>query len=279
MDGDGVLLQVVETNRKYKRTPIVSSEGSEYEYGLAGKKNKLVISLHFSPGLYRSVGYIGLIRRMEEKNFKANIISGLGFGAVLAAMYSFGKTPDNMEWFFYSLHQKTKGLSEFSKEWKIELRKLLEKSFGDAKIQNAKKVLLLPLWNQKKMSPKMMTIGKVVEVLMTNFEFEGTLKIISAINKYKVSKKMFSRYGADISYIITSINRKSVGKNLSGFYSGIYSQAFNIQEQVADEMVKYRVEMSDMKLDEGNYFQKRILDSYRGAISIVNKMKEEAGRK
>jgi len=59
-------------------------------------KKKPIIGLTLSGGGMRGIAHIAVLKALEEYNLKPDIISGTSAGSVVAAFYSFGKTPDEM---------------------------------------------------------------------------------------------------------------------------------------------------------------------------------------
>ncbi|KQT31082.1 patatin [Chryseobacterium sp. Leaf405] len=59
-------------------------------------KKKPIIGLTLSGGGMRGIAHIAVLKALEEYNLKPDIISGTSAGSIVAAFYSFGKTPDEM---------------------------------------------------------------------------------------------------------------------------------------------------------------------------------------
>ncbi|MFC3159582.1 NTE family protein [Chryseobacterium arachidis] len=59
-------------------------------------KKKPVIGLTLSGGGMRGIAHIAVLKALEEYDLKPHIISGTSAGSIVAAFYSFGKTPDEM---------------------------------------------------------------------------------------------------------------------------------------------------------------------------------------
>jgi len=60
------------------------------------QKKKPVIGLTLSGGGMRGIAHIAVLKALEEYSLKPDIISGTSAGSIIAAFYSFGKTPDEM---------------------------------------------------------------------------------------------------------------------------------------------------------------------------------------
>ncbi len=59
-------------------------------------KKKPIIGLTLSGGGMRGIAHIAVLKALEEYDLKPQIISGTSAGSIVAAFYSFGKTPDEM---------------------------------------------------------------------------------------------------------------------------------------------------------------------------------------
>lgn len=59
-------------------------------------KKKPIIGLTLSGGGMRGIAHIAVLKALEEYNLVPDIISGTSAGSIVAAFYSFGKTPDEM---------------------------------------------------------------------------------------------------------------------------------------------------------------------------------------
>jgi NTE family protein len=59
-------------------------------------QKKPVIGLTLSGGGMRGIAHIAVLKALEEFDLKPQIISGTSAGSIIAAFYSFGKTPDEM---------------------------------------------------------------------------------------------------------------------------------------------------------------------------------------
>ena len=63
------------------------------------KKNKvnIKIGLALSGGGAKGLAHVGVLKVLEEQNIKIDYITGTSMGAVVAALYSAGYTPDQIE--------------------------------------------------------------------------------------------------------------------------------------------------------------------------------------
>jgi NTE family protein len=52
------------------------------------------ITLALGGGGAKGNSHIGVIRRLEKEGFRIRAVAGTSFGGIVAALYAFGKTPD-----------------------------------------------------------------------------------------------------------------------------------------------------------------------------------------
>lgn len=62
------------------------------------------IGIALSGGGSKGIAHAGALQFLNEQNIKPTIISGTSAGAIIAAMYSFGKTPNEILNFFQSIY-------------------------------------------------------------------------------------------------------------------------------------------------------------------------------
>lgn len=63
------------------------------------------ISLALGGGGAKGNSHIGVIRRLEKEGFRIRAVAGTSFGGIIAALYAFGKTPDQIEEIFSKVDQ------------------------------------------------------------------------------------------------------------------------------------------------------------------------------
>jgi len=63
------------------------------------------ISLALGGGGAKGNAHLGVIRRLEREGFRIRAVAGTSFGGVVAALYAFGKTPDEIENLFAGVDQ------------------------------------------------------------------------------------------------------------------------------------------------------------------------------
>lgn len=63
------------------------------------------ITLALGGGGAKGNSHIGVIRRLEKEGFRIRAVAGTSFGGIIAALYAFGKTPDQIEEIFSKVDQ------------------------------------------------------------------------------------------------------------------------------------------------------------------------------
>ena len=63
------------------------------------------ITLALGGGGAKGNAHIGVLRKLEAEGFRVRAVAGTSFGGIVAAMYAFGKTPDQIEELFASVDQ------------------------------------------------------------------------------------------------------------------------------------------------------------------------------
>ena len=95
------------------------------------------IGLVLSGGGSKGIAHAGAIKFLEEKNIKPATISGTSAGAIIAALYAFGKTPEEILTFFksiYFFHWKHFTLKKAGIIDSDSFKEYFDKIFGDTKI-------------------------------------------------------------------------------------------------------------------------------------------------
>ncbi len=94
-----------------------------------------------SGGGTKGLAHAGAIKFLEEQNIKPSQIAGSSAGAIVAALYAWGKTPDEILAFFksiYFFHWKHFTLKKAGIIDSESFKKYFEEIFKDAKINDLK---------------------------------------------------------------------------------------------------------------------------------------------
>jgi NTE family protein len=103
--------------------------------------NSKSIGLALSGGGSKGLAHAGAIKFLEEQNIKPTQIAGSSAGAIVGALYSWGKTPEEILTFFksiYLFHWKHFTLKKAGIIDSESLKKYFEEIFKDAKMSDLK---------------------------------------------------------------------------------------------------------------------------------------------
>ncbi len=192
---------------------------------------KMRISLSFGPGLYRSLNYVSVLKILEKHKLAPKTITGTEFGAVVAAMYAIGMTPEVIEWNFYKYFKEKKNYRLYSDEWLEELDKLLLEKFKNKKIQETSKKFFITLYNSKTKKTYFFDKGNIRELLLSNFRLTGSEKnsqttaYSTAMESEVFNPRLMKKVGSDFVIGVDSLGMKFDLEDSNEFLIGIYGKA------------------------------------------------------
>lgn len=129
------------------------------------------IGLALSGGGARGFAHLGVIKTLEEKEIKPDYISGVSAGALVAAFYADGRTPEEIMDIFssrkiYDLMKLTIPKSGFLKT--EGLRKTLAKNLKAKKIEDLRTPIIICTTNFKEGKTKYHEKGNLVDILLAS---------------------------------------------------------------------------------------------------------------
>lgn len=133
------------------------------------KKTKIGLAL--GGGGCRGIGHIGVLKAFEELGVSFDYVAGTSAGSIVAALYAFGKTPDEMIEIVKNMKKReiTKGGIPFVKPVKAErLENTLNSIFGDVTVFSEMKIPLMVVCTDLK-------TGKEID-----FDYGNVSKVVSA---------------------------------------------------------------------------------------------------
>jgi hypothetical protein len=139
----------LSTKVKTEETVRIGTQGGELYNNLddlqvsAGKMEKKIrIGINLGPGLNRVINYVSVLKVLERHNLSPTVVTGTGMGAIVAAMYAEGMTPEVIEWNFYKYFKETKINKPYEKDWIKHVDRVLLSKFKNSKIEETKKSFL-----------------------------------------------------------------------------------------------------------------------------------------
>lgn len=207
------------------------SENAEVNQVIA---RKLKIGLSLGPGLYRAINYVSLLRYLERQSLTPQLLTGTGFGAIVAAMYAHGMTPDMIEWNFYRYFREKGNHRPYEEEWYEDISTLLLDKLKGKQIQNASKKLFLTLYSAKTKKTYYFDKGDTKDLLLKNLQLANNKKAshqgtyTAAFQNEVFNPKLMSRLGADFTIGADVLGTKFEFEDSSEFLVGIYGRAAGI---------------------------------------------------
>ncbi len=218
------------------------------------KKTRIGLSL--GPGLYRSLNYVSVLKALEKQKLTPKAITGTEFGAVIAAMYASGMTPEVIEWNFYKYFKEKRNYRLYSSEWIEELDSLLLQKFKDKKIQDTSKKFYITLYNAKTKKTYFFDKGNIRDLLLLNFKLSSSVKnsqstsYTSAMESEVFNARLMKKIGTDFTIGVDSLGTKFDLEDSNEFLIGIYGKVSGqiVKEKKAFDFF-FALPLSKMSLD------------------------------
>ena len=99
--------------------------------------------IHFST-LYHSQALIEELKKIESKKIRISLVSGYGFGGIIAALYAKERSVSYVEWKLFSLTKRLGEHDVYSDDWKEVLSKFLREEFKSQKVNQLAIQLIVP---------------------------------------------------------------------------------------------------------------------------------------
>jgi len=226
------------------------------------------IGLSFGPSLYRSLNYVSVLKSFEKNKIIPKAVTGTEFGAVVAAMYAMGMTPEVIEWNFYKYFKEKRNYRLYSNDWLEELDTLLLEKFKDKKIQETNKKFYITLYNPHSKKTYFFDKGNIRELLNLNFRLSSSVKNISkssyttAMESEVFNAKLMKKVGTDFVIGVDGLSTKFDFEDSNEFLIGIYGK---VSGQIAKEKKSFdyfiTLPLSSMSLDTTENVSQFMLNS------------------
>lgn len=189
------------------------------------------IGLAFGPGLNRAINYISVLKVLEKQNMTPSILTGTEFGAIIAAMYASGMTPEMIEWTFFKYLKEKKKSKVFEKDWLKELDEMVLVKLKDSKIEDTKKKLYLTLYDHRTKKAYFFDHGNIRDLLMLNLHLSNnpttfrTGEVYSAAFEKEVfNSRLLKSRGSDFTIGFDALGSKIEFDVLNEYASGILNK-------------------------------------------------------
>lgn len=222
-----------------------------------GVSKKLRIGLSLGPGLYRTINYVSLLKFLERQNLSPQIISGTGFGAIVAAMYASGMTPEMIEWNFYRYFKEKRNHRPYVEAWLEEVDTLLIEKIKSKNIQDTPKKFYMTLFNVKTKKTYYFDKGNIRDLLLMNLKLSNSVDTRSNRTEYTAAFEnevfnagLMKRIGVDFAIGADVLGAKFDFEESNEFLIGVYGKAAGrVQKQKKGFDYFYSIPVSKMSLD------------------------------
>ena len=227
------------------------------EASTIGQENsrKLRIGLSLGPGLYRTINYVSLLKFLERQNLSPQIITGTGFGAIVAAMYASGMTPEVIEWNFYKYFKEKRKHRPYESEWLEEIDSLLLEKLRNKNIQDTPKKFYITLYNAKTKKTYYFDKGNIRNHLLMNLKLSNSgsergVGYTTAFESEVFNVKLMKRLGADFAIGADVLGSKFDFEDSNEFLIGVYGRtAGRISREKKGFDYFYSIPLAKMSLD------------------------------
>ncbi len=236
---------------------------------------KLKIGINFGPGLNRVINYVHVLKILERQKLNPEIITGSEMGAIVAAMYAEGTTPEMIEWNFYKYFKESKNAKPYEKEWLNNVDKILLSKFTNSRLENTKKKLFITLYDHSLKKAFYFDKGNIRELLLKGLHLreKNQQKYISVFEKEVFNSYLLHQMGADFTLAIDGLGTKFDFDRPNEFLIGIYGRAsgrIQLEKNSFDYITT--LPLSKMNLDsskEAPQAMKRTFDFMNKEIVLI----------
>jgi len=244
-----------------------------------------VLAIILGPGLNRSVAHISLLRVLEQKGIKIQMIEGHEMGAIVAALYARYLSAERVEWFFYKYFRKNDRQEPYSSNWKKDVEEELLGSFGkdvcrNLTIENLKMDFTLPLFSNKDNKINYWRSGQLCSMLMVALNPINDKQDQSGAFELSIyNSSALKKAGADIVIGVDVLGNKIVFRKEIRRIKDVYEKVLkvkNIEKNYVDYFISLPTE--EMPLDGVENLplvsKKSLLYSEKMAGDILEKIKK-----
>lgn len=235
-----------------------------------------VVALILGPGMIRTTCHISFLKAIEEAGISIHIISGIGYGAVLAASYAAGFSSQKIEWNIFNFFHSDITYNPLSKKWDNYNRNYLSKIFNKLDIGDLKLSFIIPMYDINKKEVKFFKSGNVSSLTYKSSTLlhAANAIYITAINEGFFQAKEYRNMGADI-----VIGVDVLGDDLSlvhgnDYLAGLFGRVIsNIKTKHRDIDFFYTMPTSDMPLDSTIGLASLLQKCYNKSKLITSELK------
>jgi hypothetical protein len=219
-------------------------------------EKRVRIGINFGPGLNRVINYVSVLKVLERHNLAPAVVTGTGMGAIVAAMYADGMTPEMIEWNFYKYFKEYKASKPYEKEWFKQIDQILLTKFKNSKIEDTKRKLFITLYDTNLKKAFYFDHGNIRELLLKGLQLPGGIsenpdkKYGAVFEKEVFNAHLLAQMGVDFTLGVDSLGMKFDFDRPNEFLIGIYGRTSGrIQKEKSTFDHIITLPLSKMNLD------------------------------
>ena len=210
------------------------------------KSSQTSYAVILGPGLNKSVMSLELLSCLSRFGQKVNIVSGIGFSSVIAALYAQGNSAEEIKWKLYKVMRKLKKESPFGQRWKMEWTSFIEDNIDEKIIKKSSISLWLPLWEDGKINYTSKI--NIKEYLKTTLDDRNKNNVLK---KPFLNKEIKNKMPVD-TIIYSNVLAQGVSfQQTSGYLYGLYTKASQWHKGLKDDIKIVDIDSKD-SLDSVN---------------------------
>lgn len=207
----------------------IGTYGPDFESESNYKSNdnqKKSIGILITPSHYKSVLALDLLKCFQINDIKINLISGAGFGSLLAALYAQNDSSEEIRWKIINKTTELLKINNFSKDWVKEWERFIDKNINEEAIINSSVSLWIPD----------IIKGKVVYRASKNIKEQLKNNLNPQSKKYTLNYNLFnedklSKLPVDRVLVVNTLGEKITFLKPNEMMIGIYGKVHSFSEQ------------------------------------------------
>lgn len=219
-------------------------------------EKKIRIGINFGPGLNRVINYVSVLKALERHNLAPVVVTGTGMGAIIAAMYAEGMTPEVIEWNFYKYFKEYKMTKPYEKDWLKQVDQILLTKFKNSKIEETKKKFFITLYDQTQKKAFYFDHGNIRDLLLKGLRLHGGTnenseqKYSAVFEKEVFNAHLLTQMGVDFTLGVDCLGTKFDFDRPNEFLIGIYGRTSGrIQKEKSSFDYIITLPLAKMNLD------------------------------
>lgn len=246
------------------------------------QQRKLRIGLTLGPGILRTINYVSFLKAMERQNLSPDIITGTGMGAIVAAMYASGMTPEVIEWKFFKYFKEKRNNRPYDPDWINEIDEAFLTKFQSMNLQDTKKKYFITLYDQKTKKTYYFDKGNIRELLLLSLRLPNNYTENKKVSKYFTpietevfNARLLRQLGAEFTIAVDALGTKFDFLNASEYLIGVYGRASGrIQKERKEFDYSVTLPLNNMSLDStknGPLFLQQTYEFMLKQAPLINK--------